>query len=109
MPLQPPLGGAAIAQSDCRPNRPAVPRSPLQVSPQRTAAPTPIGPVDLCRPIAVREPFTRDGWMFELKHDGFRAFARTGRTGVQLRSRWGRSGDSRWIHLQHRIGRPEHL
>jgi len=36
-------------------------------------------------------PFTRDGWLFELKHDGFRALARTGRSGVQLLSRSGRS------------------
>ena len=47
--------------------------------------------VDLCHPILSHVPFTRDGWLFELKHDGFRAPARTGRTGVQLLSRSGRS------------------
>ena len=37
-----------------------------------------------------RAPFTREGWIFELKHDGFRAFARAGEA-PELRSRWGRS------------------
>jgi len=37
-----------------------------------------------------RAPFTREGWTFELKHDGFRAFACTG-PAPELRSRWGRS------------------
>ena len=46
---------------------------------------------DLCHPILSHVPFTRDGWLFELKHDGFRALARTGRSGVQLLSRSGRS------------------
>jgi bifunctional non-homologous end joining protein LigD len=48
-------------------------------------------PEDLCQPTLHQVPFTRDGWLFELKHDGFRAFARKDRTGVQLLSRWGRS------------------
>lgn len=34
-------------------------------------------------------PFTREGWIFELKYDGFRVLARSG-TCVQLLSRWGR-------------------
>lgn len=38
----------------------------------------------------VRAPFTLEGWIFELKHDGFRAFARSGPT-PELRSRSGRS------------------
>jgi len=46
---------------------------------------------DLCHPILSQVPFTRDGWLFELKYDGFRALARTGRSGVQLLSRSGRS------------------
>ena len=46
---------------------------------------------DLCHPILSHVPFTRDGWLFELKHDGFRALARTGRSSVQLLSRSGRS------------------
>src|SRR6478672_919583 len=46
---------------------------------------------DLCHPILSQVPFTRDGWLFELKHDGFRALARTSRSGVQLLSRSGRS------------------
>ena len=47
-------------------------------------------PSDLCRPMLHRPAFTRSGWLFELKHDGFRAFVRTGRT-VELLSRQGRS------------------
>lgn len=46
---------------------------------------------DLCHPILSHVPFMRDGWLFELKHDGFRALTRTGRSGVQLLSRSGRS------------------
>ena len=37
------------------------------------------------------EPFAAPGWLFELKHDGFRALARTGRSRVQLVSSSGRS------------------
>jgi len=33
----------------------------------------------------MRTPFTRDSWIFEWKHDGFRAFARRAGAGVQLR------------------------
>jgi bifunctional non-homologous end joining protein LigD len=46
-------------------------------------------PADLCHPRRSPAPFTREGWIFEFKHDGFHAFARSG-TGVQLLSRWGR-------------------
>ena len=46
--------------------------------------------VDLCHPIPSGVPFTRDGWLSELKHEGFRALARTG-SGTQLLSRSGRS------------------
>ena len=36
----------------------------------------------------VRDPFDRDGWLFELKWDGFRAIAETdGKGGVALYSR----------------------
>jgi hypothetical protein len=45
---------------------------------------------DLCHPTLARAPFTREGWIFELKHDGFRAFARAG-AAPEFRSRWGRS------------------
>ena len=51
----------------------------------------PIAPADLCHPTIARAPFTREGWIFELKHDGFRALARKERTAVQLLSRSGRS------------------
>lgn len=36
-----------------------------------------MSPADLCHPILVRKPFSAEGWLFELKHDGFRAFVRT--------------------------------
>ena len=49
-----------------------------------------IGHTDLCHCIAHRIPFTREGWIFELKHDGFRALARTG-PGAALLSRTGSS------------------
>jgi hypothetical protein len=48
-----------------------------------------LSPDDLCHPTLHRVPFTAEGWLFELKHDGFRAFARAGT--VELMSRWGRS------------------
>jgi len=52
-----------------------------------TAVPRcPIGPADLCHCVPNRMPFTREGWIFELKHDGFRALARTG-AGQALLSR----------------------
>jgi bifunctional non-homologous end joining protein LigD len=35
----------------------------------------------------VRDPFDRDGWLFELKWDGFRAIAEKDRQGVRLYSR----------------------
>ena len=47
-------------------------------------------PADLCHCVWHRAPFSGDGWIFELKHDGFRALARSGMR-VQLVSRWGRS------------------
>jgi bifunctional non-homologous end joining protein LigD len=45
---------------------------------------------DLCHQMTARAPFRRDGWIFELKHDGFRALVRKDKTGVQLLSRSGR-------------------
>jgi bifunctional non-homologous end joining protein LigD len=40
-------------------------------------------------------PFTAEGWLFELKHDGFRGFLHKAQGKVQLLSRWGRSlGDA---------------
>jgi ATP-dependent DNA ligase len=49
-----------------------------------------MGPEALCHAVPHRIAFSGDGWMFELKHDGFRALARSGAR-VQLLSRWGRS------------------
>ncbi len=52
-----------------------------------------IGAADLCQCVWHRAPFGSDRWIFELKHDGFRAFARKSGTGVQLLPR--RAIDSR--------------
>lgn len=54
-------------------------------------APWPISPADLCHPSIRRTPFTADGWIFELKHDGYRAFVRKTGTRIDLLSRWARS------------------
>jgi bifunctional non-homologous end joining protein LigD len=50
-----------------------------------------LSPADLCHPTPCRKPFTAEGWLFELKHDGFRAFVRKSGTDIHLLSRWGRS------------------
>ena len=50
-----------------------------------------LSPADLCHPTPCREPFTAEGWLFELKHDGFRAFVRKSGSDIHLLSRWGRS------------------
>jgi hypothetical protein len=55
-----------------------------------TSCPFTLEAPDLCHPILSHVPFTRNGWPFELKHDGFRALARTGSC-AQLLSRSGRS------------------
>lgn len=46
-----------------------------------------VGPADLCHPVPSPAPFTRDGCIFELKQDGFRALAVKDETPVQLLSR----------------------
>ena len=46
----------------------------------------PLTPAGLLHPVSARYPFTRDGWLFELKHDGFRAFVRIPRALRQLPS-----------------------
>jgi ATP-dependent DNA ligase len=38
--------------------------------------PLDLSPADLCIPTLRPKPFTAEGWLFELKHDGFRAFVR---------------------------------
>ena len=35
-----------------------------------------LSPADLCAPILRSKPFTANGWLFEPKHDGYRAFVR---------------------------------
>lgn len=48
-----------------------------------------MSPADLCHPTLVRKPFAAEGWLFELKHDGFRAFVCT-RT-IEMLTRKGNS------------------
>jgi bifunctional non-homologous end joining protein LigD len=67
-----------------------VPRTALHAAPPRSPVVAAIRAQDLCHPIAHRLPFSGDGWLFELKHDGFRALARTGAVQALL-SRTGRS------------------
>jgi len=66
-----------------------VPQPALKSVPPRSPVTGPIGAQDLCHPMPHRLPFTGQGWIFELKHDGFRALARSG-SAVQLLSRSGR-------------------
>src|SRR5437764_10279019 len=51
----------------------------------------PIAASDLCHPTLGRAPFTAEGWLFELKHDGYRALVIKSGARVELLSRWGRS------------------
>jgi bifunctional non-homologous end joining protein LigD len=44
---------------------------------------------DLARLKSVRKPFSRPGWIFELKYDGFRVLAEIAAHGVRLSSRRG--------------------
>ena len=50
-----------------------------------------LSPADLCHAVLLKKPFMADGWLWEMKHDGFRAFVRRSRAEVQLFSRNGRS------------------
>jgi bifunctional non-homologous end joining protein LigD len=44
---------------------------------------------DLARPSLVKSPFSRPGWIFELKYDGFRVLATKHADEVTLASRRG--------------------
>jgi bifunctional non-homologous end joining protein LigD len=48
-----------------------------------------LSPDDLCAPILRSRPFTAEGWLFELKHDGFRTFVRRKGPEIELLSRNG--------------------
>jgi len=50
-----------------------------------------LSPADLCRAVLRKKPFTAEGWLWELKHDGFRAFVRHSPSGIELLSRNSRS------------------
>jgi ATP-dependent DNA ligase len=63
-----------------------------------------LSPADLCHLIRSLTPFTREGWIFECKHDGFRAFARSV-TRVQLLSRSGRSMADAFPEIVTALGR----
>jgi len=72
--------------------------------------PPSIGADDLCHPTLTRAPFTREGWIFELKHDGFRALARRGPHGVKFLSRRGRPMGVAFPEVVSAIGAsPEHV
>ena len=47
----------------------------------------------------VRDPFDREGWLLELKWDGFRAITETDNTGKVKRCRWRQIGLSAMIVL----------
>src|SRR5690349_21226199 len=79
--------GAAIRRG----RQPKSPRCLAVGRPSLLGVPGLPTPADLCHPMIARVPFTREGWIFELKHDGFRALARKDRTRVQLLSRSGQS------------------
>ena len=49
----------------------------------------PITPDDLCVPTTAATPFTREGWLFELKYDGFRILATKQGNDIALLSRRG--------------------
>jgi bifunctional non-homologous end joining protein LigD len=49
----------------------------------------PITPTDLCVPTIADRPFSREGWIFELKYDGFRMLATKHGDDVALLSRRG--------------------
>jgi bifunctional non-homologous end joining protein LigD len=48
-----------------------------------------IEPGDMMHGVRVRAPFSRDGWIFEIKYDGYRAFIRKQADRVELLSRHG--------------------
>jgi bifunctional non-homologous end joining protein LigD len=48
-----------------------------------------IEPSDMMHGVRVRAPFSRDGWIFEIKYDGYRAFIRKHDNHVELLSRHG--------------------
>lgn len=64
-------------------------RSPIHVPASLLA--DSLSPANLCHPTPGGRPFTAEGWLFELKHDRFRAFVRKSGAEVHLLSRWGRS------------------
>jgi bifunctional non-homologous end joining protein LigD len=49
----------------------------------------PIEPDDLMHGVLARAPFSREGWIFEIKYDGYRAFVRKCEERVDLFSRHG--------------------
>ena len=68
----------------------AVQRVRLGLAESSTHVSTVVTHADLRHPMIACAPFTREGWIFELKHDGFRALARKDGTRAQLLSRTGR-------------------
>jgi bifunctional non-homologous end joining protein LigD len=58
-------------------------------NPPRFRRPTPAGFIQPCRPTLVANPPAGPGWWHEVKHDGFRTFARKQGERVELWSRYG--------------------
>ena len=51
----------------------------------------------------VKEPFDREGWLFELKWDGFRAIAEKDKLGVRLYSRKHNDFNKRFPTIAHAV------
>jgi bifunctional non-homologous end joining protein LigD len=60
----------------------------------------------LCR--LVRYPFSRPGWIYEIKWDGFRTLAEVGPAGVRLTSRNQNSFNKRFEEIVRALGLSKH-
>src|SRR4051812_1532541 len=64
-----------------------------------------------CKPMLatlVREPFDREGWVFELKWDGYRAMAEIQRGHVELYSRKGNSFNEKYSPIVSTLAKLKH-
>jgi len=60
----------------------------------------------LCR--LARDPFSRPGWIYEIKWDGFRTLAEVGAAGVRLTSRNQNSFNKRFDEIVKALERLKH-
>jgi bifunctional non-homologous end joining protein LigD len=72
---------------------------PAPTSTTRTEASPLITHVDLAQLVSAYVPFDRDGWVFELKYDGFRMLAAHGGDRAELVSRGGRNFADRFPEI----------